>query len=531
MNRYSKILHHISPSKKSETQKSSLAKRRTFEEYEEEQKKTETDKLKEEVNELKKNIEFLQNYIIQQHESIFELKDYVKNQYNKKQTLQEGLLNEPPQTKNSDPLTPLDQKFVTFSQLSDHYQVFINRIQQQMSTIGGSGETNLKYLDDIVGIATNASAYNGKFLKYDDSIKKFVFESAGAGSQDLDFTLNLGNTSSLGMNIGVVTATRGIFTSDVSANNSAVQITGIVTSSPLNHGLLEVGDLGFSDTNIIASFSDTVDGYTQLILQNKSSGPLASADIVVNNDRVGGTDNYGSFGINGSNYSPDDAFSDPNGTYLYSNGGSLTVGTFGGYNLNFVANNIKMLYFDSTTAIPYFGTETSTISLLNPFAVFTYNSPQYAQLQIQNKNNTIDSSASVDFIASTDTGTDSSEYIDVGINNSGFATDGLWGPKDGYIYVHGPVSGSGGNLVIGTIDVGDIIFHTLTNNVEDERMRITNTGIGIGTAIPTSKLNIMGGDISVGIDTSSGLILSSPNGTKYRIIVNNSGTLDTVLIP
>jgi hypothetical protein len=58
-------------------------------------------------------------------------------------------LNEPPNIKNSDPLTPLDQKFVTLDQLNDHYQLFINRIQQQMATIGGGGETQFKFLDDI----------------------------------------------------------------------------------------------------------------------------------------------------------------------------------------------------------------------------------------------------------------------------------------------------------------------------------------------------------------------------------------------
>ena len=35
----------------------------------------------------------------------------------------------------------------------------------------------LKYLDDIVGIATNASVYDGKYLKYDHTIGKFVFDT------------------------------------------------------------------------------------------------------------------------------------------------------------------------------------------------------------------------------------------------------------------------------------------------------------------------------------------------------------------
>lgn len=130
--------------------------------------------------------------------------------------IQEGLLNEPPDVKNSDPLTPLDQKFVTVEDLNKHYSLFINRIQEQLATLGGGGETQLKYLDDIVGIATNPSAYNGKFLKYDHTIGKFVFASAGgAGSQTLDDTLQLGNTSSLGMSVGVVTATDFNSASDI----------------------------------------------------------------------------------------------------------------------------------------------------------------------------------------------------------------------------------------------------------------------------------------------------------------------------
>lgn len=89
--------------------------------------------------------------------------------------ISETLLAEPPSAKNKDPLTPLDQKYVTLDQLQEHYRLFINRIQQQLATLGGGGETQLKYLDDIVGIATNPSAYDGKFLKYDHPSKKFVF--------------------------------------------------------------------------------------------------------------------------------------------------------------------------------------------------------------------------------------------------------------------------------------------------------------------------------------------------------------------
>lgn len=151
MNRYSKILHHIGPNKP-KTPKNYSGKKRTYEEYEAEQKKTEVDKLKEQTQELTENIEFLQNLVVNQHDEVYELRQQIKNTPipQPKKQLTEGLLNEPPNVKNSDPLTPLDQKYVTFQQLSDHYRLFTNRILEQMATIGGGGAGSFTDLDDIV---------------------------------------------------------------------------------------------------------------------------------------------------------------------------------------------------------------------------------------------------------------------------------------------------------------------------------------------------------------------------------------------
>ena len=120
------------------------------------------------------------------------------------QDIQEGLVNIPPNEKNSDPLTPLDQNFVTTQQLQDHYRLFLNRIQQQLATLGGGGETQLKYLDDIVGIATNASAYDGKFLKYNHTTGKFEFADAagGSGAMSKDTQENLIAGTGAGENLG-----------------------------------------------------------------------------------------------------------------------------------------------------------------------------------------------------------------------------------------------------------------------------------------------------------------------------------------
>lgn len=68
-----------------------------------------------------------------------------------------GLLAEPIQTNNSDPLTPLNQNFVTLNDLQKHYKLFLDRIQQQLSTLGGGGETNLTYMDVPITSVTSSS--------------------------------------------------------------------------------------------------------------------------------------------------------------------------------------------------------------------------------------------------------------------------------------------------------------------------------------------------------------------------------------
>ncbi len=78
----------------------------------------------------------------------------------KKNTLIEkslGLLAEPTETKNSDPLTPLNKNFVTQEDLQKHYTLFLSRIQQQLSTLGGGGEVNLAFMEMPQTYVTSSS--------------------------------------------------------------------------------------------------------------------------------------------------------------------------------------------------------------------------------------------------------------------------------------------------------------------------------------------------------------------------------------
>lgn len=66
--------------------------------------------------------------------------------------------------------------------------------------------------------------------------------------------------------------------------------------------------------------------------------------------------------------------------------------------------------------------------------------------------------------------------------------------------------------------------------------RMSTLGVvvsGIATATQfngniTGTASTITGDSYVGINTSTGIILKSPNGTNYRLYVENDGTLKTV---
>ena len=61
-------------------------------------------------------------------------------------------------------------------------------------------------------------------------------------------------------------------------------------------------------------------------------------------------------------------------------------------------------------------------------------------------------------------------------------------------------------------------------NANNLNIDLINNRVGIGTSSPASKLEVDGGDVEVN-DSLNGLILKSPDGTRYRVTVANGGTL------
>lgn len=147
---------------------------------------------------------------------------------------------------------------------------------------------------------------------------------------------------------GVVTTLQLDLTANATANDSVLQISGTPSGTSSTNGLLGIGTLNFSDTDIIADFTHNVNSYTQIVVQNKNSGSTASADIVVNNDRTGGTSYYGDFGVNSTTFSGAGPFNDPDGVYVISSNGSLTLGSITLNPFKVATNNVERLRVTET---------------------------------------------------------------------------------------------------------------------------------------------------------------------------------------
>jgi hypothetical protein len=89
-----------------------------------------------------------------------------------------------------------------------------------------------------------------------------------------------------------------------------------------------------------------------------------------------------------------------------------------------------------------------------------------------------------------------------------------------------PTIESPGNLNIQAATVAISTNITVGGQVTSNVIVGTGYSVGIGTTTPRSTVQVIG-DVRVGLNTTRGVILTSPNGTSYRLIVNDAGVLST----
>ena len=148
-------------------------------------------------------------------------------------------------------------------------------------------------------------------------------------------------------------------------------------------------------------------------------------------------------------------------------------------------------------------------TLSNVIADFTGSPNSYNQVNTRNSNS--GNFASADYIVTADTGTDSTNYLDLGINNSGFSTSSwtINGALDGYLYT------SNNNLSVGVATTGKYLsFFAGGTLASNEQMRVTTSGVGIGTTIFT-------GTVSQALQVGGGAYISAGAGSSVGIGTTN----------
>lgn len=111
----------------------------------------------------------------------------------------------------------------------------------------------------------------------------------------------------------------------------------------------------------------------------------------------------------------------------------------------------------------------------------------YLQLNIQNQS--AGTSASSDIVATADNGSETTNFVDLGINSSAYTGGVMGAANDAYLY------NIGQNLLIGTGTAAKslILMTGGTAQATNERMRIDGNGnVGVATTAPTAKLDVAG---------------------------------------
>ena len=241
--------------------------------------------------------------------------------------------SEPPNVKNSDPLTPLDQKFVNLDDFQNHYRLFLNRIQRQLSTLGGGGAVLVSDLDDV---ETSTARVNGKYLRYNSTKGKWegADASGGGGGGGLsniveDTTPQLGGSLDVNSkeiisvsNNNITFAPNGtgkVVFKGVSGNGGNGAGRFVLNCEQNSHGITIQGPPHSAGANYTLTLPNT-DGNANQVLKTNGSGVLDWVD-----QTSGGSQNlFSTIAVSGQNNVVADSTTD---TLTLVAGSNMTITT------------------------------------------------------------------------------------------------------------------------------------------------------------------------------------------------------------
>jgi Chaperone of endosialidase len=293
---------------------------------------------------------------------------------------------------------------------------------------------------------------------------------------------------------------------------------GLGTTTPAGrfHTVSETSDVG---NDYI--FDDYGAGTTQGLYLTKSRGTIASPTDLAINDQIGWLrfiPRYNGTLSMTAGYSSMEAYYRGNGTTdlsdfrLFTSGterirfsetGNVGIGTS-----SFNGTNPEKLLVDAGT--------TGSFNVISGRG----NINNYLQLNIQNRSN--GTSASSDVVATANNGSETANYINMGVNSSGYSNTGLPildGVNTTYLYA------TGRNFFIGNGSSGrDLAFFTNGFATTDEKMRILSNGnVGIGITNPSDKLTVAG----VVAPTTDNSFTLGKNTLRWSAVWSANGTIQT----
>ena len=415
------------------------------------------------------------------------------------ENLDEGLLNEPV---TADAVS--NTEFVTPDQLKDHYRLFLNRIEEQLSTVGGGGEVNLKYLDDVVGIATNAAAYDDKFLKYNHTTGKFEFSTTtsnnvGIRTENTIYSLQVNSPTY----VPSPTPQTFTITTQVAAGNTAWI---------------------FSGSDRAGSFSNEYGYY------NTSTGYVSGRliEIYENDTIVFNNSSFAQHPLGLANYPDQTAVSNP---VAIGTGTAEVRWTPQEDDLYLIQCGIHTnlmrayLYVDD---VPEPHDDYGDVLLVHPtggvgIGTTTANQHPNSKLSVGGSIQLFGSYGNIEFIddhinRDTNTGIrwhESQPYTDNTLESE-------WNSSSRFAIDYN------GDANVPSSGMLEFTGYSFNTNAQETYAVITREGnVGVGTTRPRTSVDV-NGDVSVGFSTAHGVILTSPNNTRFRLTVDNSGNLTTV---
>ncbi len=209
--------------------------------------------------------------------------------------------------------------------------VVADRVQETSVT---SGTGTLTLAGAVAGFQTFSTAIGNSnttfYTIYDPVAYDWEVGIGTVGAGTLARTTVLSNSSGTTSLISFASNSKFVFCTYPAEKSINYDADGVAT----------IGEtLGYSDTGIIGSFTSTVAGYNQVIVQNKSTATNASANLNVSNDAGTAGSNYAELGINSSTFTGTGSFNIAGASYVASASTDLTLGTYGAYSIHFVTNS------------------------------------------------------------------------------------------------------------------------------------------------------------------------------------------------